>query len=266
MLDPRKKQKQQEKKKAKERKAKEKEAMERSRNTLAAQLERAAKAPIHFCGVSETLWDAGMGYVYFSRSLPNGMMAQTMILLDTYCLGIKDVECSIRSRMEYEDFHNRVVGTGVLPQAPSYVGKLLKDIEAYAHNLHFDPPVEYRLARILLGDLHPESCTEEFTFGLKGKPHFMAGPKDNATRCTQILTSLLNQLGPNGFNFTITEKISSQLPTKLLQAWGTVIDEEPLTGNQDFGDEEDFGAAGEFGDEMEVDDDIQDEPGDDENK
>ncbi|KKK83308.1 hypothetical protein LCGC14_2794680, partial [marine sediment metagenome] len=89
-LDPRKRQKKLQRRKARE-KAKRKVLARRGPDTLAARIQRTAAAPILHCCATDMLWDQGMSNVLVSRELDNGSVAYAMFLVDTYCLGVKDV-------------------------------------------------------------------------------------------------------------------------------------------------------------------------------
>jgi hypothetical protein len=45
------------------------------------------------------------------------------------------------------------------------------------------------------------SCSEEFVYGQDGKPYFVAGPYDSPWRCRQIIRTLTDRCGPDGFHY-----------------------------------------------------------------
>ena len=56
---------------------------------------------------------------------------------------------------------------------------------------------------LLFGDVDPAASEARFEFGKDGKPFFIAGPRDTPARCKQILTTLANTCGPDGFHYLI---------------------------------------------------------------
>lgn len=73
----------------------------------------------------------------------------------------------------------------------------------YAKGLGFPPHPDYQKARVLFGDIDSHVSTEEFEYGDLGKPHFIAGPEDNLSRCRFILSVLNKSCGQGNYLFTI---------------------------------------------------------------
>ena len=62
---------------------------------------QASEFPINECLVPDNLSEDGIGNLVISRTLPNGYLASVIFLLDTFCLGIKNVYYAVLSQDEY---------------------------------------------------------------------------------------------------------------------------------------------------------------------
>ncbi len=211
MTDPRKHQRKLEKKRAK-RKEKRHLVVREHRQGVRERLESAARCPVLHCIISESFWEAGIGQLLLSRSLPDGSVAAAVFLVDRYCLGIKDAFARIVSRFEYEsDFYRNIYKMGVRSISPAIARKLVDQAVEYAHGLGFPPHPDYRKARPIFGDIDAGTSSEEFEFGYNGKPFFVAGPNDNRQRCRAILSTLENNCGPGGYDFLLPVDFEHEL-------------------------------------------------------
>jgi hypothetical protein len=202
-IDPRKRQKKLEKQKAK-RKEKHQQLVRQKNVGLASQLREAASAPILHCWASGPIFEQGMGQIILSRKLPNGSIAAAVFLVDVYCLGIKNALTKIVSRNEYNStLRSPRMRTEEQQLEPATARKLIEEAVEYARSLGFSPHPDYQQAKILLGDIDPTESSEEFEFGDKGKPHFIAGPYDNPAKCKAILATLERTVGPGNYDYTL---------------------------------------------------------------
>ena len=201
-VDPRKRQKRLEKQKAKK-KAERKETARRQSQGMPVRLEAASRAPILHCCCLKALWEVGMGNVLVSRELSSGNVAYVMFLVDTYCLGVKDVFSNIVPRAVYENkIYDRLLAQGSVQHLkPECARKLVEGAVEYARALELPPHADYRAGKLIFGDISAAACTQEFVFGHEGKPFFYAGPHDNAARCEDILRTLNRVCGPDGYHF-----------------------------------------------------------------
>jgi hypothetical protein len=87
--------------------------------------------------------------------------------------------------------------------SPECVRKLVEDAEAYARHLGFEPHPDYQMGRLIFGDVDPSACSTRFTFGHEGKPLYVSGPRDTEARSHQIVTTLNQRLGPDGFHYLV---------------------------------------------------------------
>jgi hypothetical protein len=202
-LDPRKRQKKKEKQAAK-RKAKHRELVGGSSTAGAVNMASAASFPIHDCWISESLWSGGIGYVGLSRELPDGSIACAMFLVDRYCLGIKNVLSKKVGRFTYGSMVQRLGSeTGTQDTAPAAARKFIDQAVDYARSLGFSPHADFLRAYAIFGDIDASACTDEFEFGKEGKPFFISGPNETTARCRQIVNTLEERCGPDGYHYLV---------------------------------------------------------------
>lgn len=156
----------------------------------------AIASPIADALVPRNLFDVGMGMIIFSRKLPDGRLALASFLVDSFCLGVKNALYKILDSQEYaqivEQSNSWSEGT-LESEEPAYARKLVESAAAYAKSLGFDPHPDYQIAKTLFGNVNSADCTEEFEFGLNGKPVYIAGPDDTPAIQNRILKQLDKQ-------------------------------------------------------------------------
>jgi len=201
-INPRKRQKKLERRKAKE-KAERRELARRESPGLPSRIQQASAAPILHCCVTAEIWRHGIGNVLVSRQLSDGQVAFAVFLVDVYCLGVKNIFVNIVSRARYdEEGYGKLIHQGGLTKMlPECARKLVENAVQYANELGLSPHSDYRTARLIFADIAAEACTEDYTFGKDGKPFFVSGPHDSPARCQQILRTLHNHCGPDGYHF-----------------------------------------------------------------
>jgi hypothetical protein len=142
----------------------------------------AARAPIADVLSPVGLFEIGLGSIWFSRRFPDGRYAVSIFLLDTYCLGVKDVMFGIDSADVYQanlEQFKQASEEEFLARDPSAIRKLLEDAVHYAKGLGFDPHPDYRYAQMIFGDVDASARKDEFRFGRDGVPFYVAGSKDS---------------------------------------------------------------------------------------
>lgn len=82
---------------------------------------------------------------------------------------------------------------------PPAARKLIEGAVQYARGLGFSPRGDYHKATAILGDVDPSQCSEEFGYGLDGKPKFINGPHDTPEECERICKTLELHCGPGGY-------------------------------------------------------------------
>jgi len=190
-LDNRKHQKKLERRKAKDR-ARAKAEREHRLETSRKDFELVPSAPILHCFYSKIIWEAGIGFVLLSRTLPGGKVAFARFLIDMYCVGVKNVDQGIVSAAQYEsDMISSILNEHeVEAMQPACARKLIEGSVAFAARYRLAPAAEYASAMRIFGTIDAAECTQEFVYGRNGKPVFIQGPYDSEQRTIEILEAI----------------------------------------------------------------------------
>ncbi len=203
-IDPRKRQKKLERRTAKQ-KAERREVARCNAGGLAGRLQGSSAAPILHCCVATDVWQHGIRQVLVSRQLPAGQVAFASFLVDIYCLGVKDVVMSVAPLALYlrNMYEKLAARSRLIPIKPECARKLVEGAVQYAMNVGLSPHADYRTAKLIFGDVSAADCRQQFTFGEDGKPFFVGGPYDSPARCEQIIRTLHDHCGPDGYHYAI---------------------------------------------------------------
>jgi hypothetical protein len=177
-------------------------------STIGAQACRAAETPIRLCAlhgqIVDGAVDGGIASVLLARGRTPAVVTTAVFLVDTFCLGIKDV---IFDELEADELAFLVESmaeaaplTGV---EPAYALKLLREAAAWGASIGFKPHREFVAAEQLFGDVRAEACDSAFSFGKDGKPFYAPGPTETRAQVRQRLAHLLARFGPEGFDYVV---------------------------------------------------------------
>ena len=159
-------------------------------------------SPVHECLIPDTLFEKGLGNLYFTRLMPDGRISAGIFLVDIFCLGVKDAFLTIVEKYQYESqLKNRPGQEQFVPTSPACFRKLVEGAVAYARDLGFEPHRDYAEARQIFGDQETASCTQEFEYGHEGKPLYISGPNESPARSKAIVEHLRQRKGEDGFHF-----------------------------------------------------------------
>lgn len=140
---------------------------------------------------------AGIALVLAARAGRHDAVSVCGYLVDTFCLGVKNVIGPERlRRRDLGSFVRSYFMAFPAPpvRAPIELAQhLVLGAVQYAANLGFSPHPEFEAARGHLGQLN-ESCA--ITFGRRGRPVYVAGPHDDPVA---VLDTLNATLGADGF-------------------------------------------------------------------
>lgn len=172
--------------------------------TLAGQVARAAAAPIQCCLLTECLFETGIGTLLFARGSGSGQLVVGAFLLDTFCIGIKDIVLRPMEAAQLDSYLDVLsAATLMAPVDPSYARKLLRDLVQWSGSLGFKPHADFAAAERLFGDIDPQACETSFKFGQEGKPLYMAGPSEPPPLVRRRMDQLSTQLGSDGFHYIV---------------------------------------------------------------
>jgi hypothetical protein len=167
--------------------------------SLAAQVSAAASQPIRACLISDGWMEAGMGTLFLTRGISNDRLGFGMFLLDTYCLGIKDVAFKSMDAGQWAAFLDASeYAMPLSPIDPGFGRKLLRDLAAWSASMGFAPHPDFATVERLFGTVSADTCTTEFQFGREGKPFYIQGPSDTPAQARQRLAQVSRATGGSG--------------------------------------------------------------------
>jgi len=168
--------------------------------SLPARVLRAAQAPIQHCFLTECVFDVGMGTLVLARGATPYHVAFGSFLVDTFCLGIKDVMFESVERDVFEMFIDATrAGSPMIPVDPSYARRLLRDLAAWSQSIGFAPHRDFAAVERMFGDVSADASDAGFRFGRDGKPLYIPGPYDSVPLIQRRIGQLQKYLGDNGF-------------------------------------------------------------------
>ena len=136
-----------------------------------------------------------------AREHASGRVSVCVFLMDTHCLGLKDtIGPRLMSRSELCRFIDAVYEPygGHYVEAPLDLARqLVFGAVDFARSLGFQPHWELAFCAAHLGEWHGQ-C--DIRFGRSGKPMYVQGPYDDASR---ILDTLDRSVGPDGYDFLL---------------------------------------------------------------
>jgi hypothetical protein len=170
--------------------------------SLPVRVQRAADLPIQACFLTEALFDGGMGTLVLARGVTPDRVALSSYLLDTFCLGIKDVTFEMVGA-EYFQFYMDVTDrmSPLVEVDPAYARKLLRDLAAWSRSLGFAPHRDFATVERIFGDVNADASDALFQFGRDGKPLYIPGPDDTAPLIRRRVEQLRKHLGDEGFSW-----------------------------------------------------------------
>ena len=203
-VDDRRRQRKLERKTAK-RKERQRELARATPQGLAERIALASDGSVVHCCVQDAVVEDGIGSLLLSRVGPRQQVGFAVLLIDAYCLGVKDAFGNLVSRGEYEKFYRQFSQRcPLIPLTPASGRRLAEDAVAYARQFGIEPHPDFHRVQGIFAGIDSATATRRFDFGdSNGKPHFIAGPHDGPTRCRQIMSLLENHCGRNGFHFTV---------------------------------------------------------------
>lgn len=193
-------------KKAQRRKqvAAEKRRAEAVEASLPARALRAAQAPIRHCFLTESVFEIGMGTLVLTRGGTQDHLTLGSFLIDTFCLGIKDVMFQPIEREAFEMYMERMdAGSPMVSVDPSYARKLLRDLAAWSQSIGFAPHRDFAAVEPIFGDVSADAGDAVFRFGCDGKPRYIPGPSDTPPLIQRRIAQLQKYLGEDGFDFEV---------------------------------------------------------------
>jgi hypothetical protein len=188
-------------------------------------LSRRVGQPTH-----EALWPAdlftqGIGWVIIARLKSEGARVQAGIfLIDVFCLGAK---LAVYEDCDGDDYRRRIrdhylSSFPMVATEPWCARKLVEQAVQYAQDLWFAP------AARVFGGLRAEQCSQKFTFGHKGKPLYLRGPRETEEQACGIVWHLQQRCGPGNFEYLVMLGEVSDIDRSSAAAKGRLPVRRPL--------------------------------------
>jgi hypothetical protein len=151
-------------------------------SSFAGQWESALRGEFDRVWISSDLGEFGIGQVIVTRRMSDGRVAIVRFLIDSYCLGVKDVSVVFDyptravDIVEYLESRNQNFRTDV---TAADAAKVVLGAVQYARSLGLEPDSTYTRVANLFDDVDPLAAKFELEFGRNGKPLYIPGPNEN---------------------------------------------------------------------------------------
>jgi hypothetical protein len=141
-----------------------------------------------------------MGTLLLARGATPYRVVLSSYLLDTFCLGIKDVTFELADDEYFKLYVDAMnVASPMVRVDPAYARKLLRDLAVWSLSIGFAPHPEFATVERIFGDVSADASDAVFRFGCDGKPLYIPGPTDDAPLVRRRIEQLRKLLGDDGF-------------------------------------------------------------------
>lgn len=176
--------------------------------SLVQQARAAASAfGVNYCMVTGGLFDLGIGYVVLGRTNSPSTVATAVLLVDVFCLGVKNGFYAELTHVKFLDMVDGLAGMDndnpLVDIDPPCARRIVAGAVAYAEQLGFAPHDSYPPAEALFGDIDAGSCPTEYVFGKDGKPFFVSGPHDTPAKIRKVMRTLFDGTGEGNFDYML---------------------------------------------------------------
>lgn len=161
-----------------------------------------AKYPIEACYINAD-WDSThLAQTVIVRRASSGNFTVGAYLVDTMCLGVKDVMMHHDlSPSKYRDFMEHYYSFGYTECGVDFVHQLIYQAIDYANQLGLMPHKDFKRSQKFLIPRDKITEDHQFSFGQEnGKPLFIQGPHDNARA---IMNKLEKAVGVGNFDYIL---------------------------------------------------------------
>ncbi len=153
------------------------------------------------CLINGDMRDVGLAVIVISKQMPSGNFIIGLYLIDFLCLGLKNTYLRFNfSKQEYEEFVEMAYkDTNEIMRCDTiYAHDFIYGAIDYAKSLGFNPNEKFRVTEYLLDPDLISDDIDKIEFGKNGKPLFIQGENDNATR---IINKLNETVGKGNYHY-----------------------------------------------------------------
>ncbi len=145
-------------------------------------------------------YSEGMMSLYLARKR-GALYTVSGIILDLYCLGVKDAFLAKVNKFEYAEIQSRKTQE----LSPEQAKRVILDGVEYARKLGFEPHKDFKKSFMAYDEIDADGVECEFEFGKDGQPFFFAGPFDSPKKCKKIMETLENSCGKGNYYYVIPD-------------------------------------------------------------
>lgn len=140
--------------------------------------EKVRSLPIGKCYLNPNWADGGMAQVVVTRPRPNGNVVVGLFLVDTYCLGVKDVMYSVNMDPEDLDEMLKNIKGDIGLEETSYneAHNLIYGAVGFAEDAGIEPAKDFRFARYVLEEDTDDIPLIEYEYGRNGRHCLVVNP------------------------------------------------------------------------------------------
>ncbi|MDH5475876.1 MAG: hypothetical protein OEX22_09320 [Cyclobacteriaceae bacterium] len=161
-------------------------------------IENGNKFPIYKCLVADDYDNLGLTSCLLIRKQPSGKFMFTTMLIDRYCLGVKDTFCNCNfDQNGLDEIMDRMNANGSLTEVDEvYFHNLVYAAIDFAIECGFNPVKEFSLSEKLLDDTLIDDGIDDIPVGENGVPLFVNGPYDDVNR---VIATLNRKVGEGNY-------------------------------------------------------------------
>jgi len=157
--------------------------------------------PIAECVINKDWETAGMCNILVARKHKNGNLTIGMFLVDTYCLGPKDVLYEFNLSPEKYDEWKGKLADGIVACDYVLAHNIIYGAIAYAEDYGFKPHKDFDIAQYILEEDNEDIELIEIKFGQDGMPCYVPGPYDSDHKIQTIIGTLNRTAGRGNYTF-----------------------------------------------------------------
>lgn len=163
----------------------------------------------------EHLEECGVGVVVAARRLDEESAMVASILLDTFCLGVKDAFLVPMSSDALKDMLEELsMQQECIPTSPAAAKHLVQSAVRYAESLGLSPHSDYEEAFSIFNGITAQECFEGFSFGKGGKPLYVAALEDNEVEVERVLTNWSSAQDPALNESNVSNSVNEKVKKK----------------------------------------------------
>ena len=156
------------------------------------------KCPIYKCMISDDYENKGLTQCLLIRKQPGGKYMVALLLIDRYCLGIKNAmaNCNLEDDELDEIIERSSINSGMEIVDSNYFHNMVYASLDYAQENGFEPHKDFALAEKVLDEQLIDDGIDAIEMGENGKPMFVSGPYDDYNR---IINTLNKNVGEGNY-------------------------------------------------------------------